>query len=65
MTENDGFTAARRRPPYALAVIARRVKSAERHIERWCSTHPLLPRAEREHLARLLLAEDDQPGGAE
>ncbi len=63
MPETDGFTAARRRPPYMLGVIAVRMKAAERAIERWRTTHPPLPRAEREHLAALLLAEDDQPGG--
>jgi hypothetical protein len=70
MPENDpGPTTARRRsdytPDYTVASIGRRMRSAERHIARWRATFPVLPRADRQHLAELLLAEADQPGGAE
>jgi hypothetical protein len=68
MPDNGSFTTRRRSdytPDHTVASIARRVKSAERHIMRWRSTFPELPRGHRERLAALLVAEDDdQPGGA-
>jgi len=52
-------------PPSIVGAIGRRTKSAERHIIRWRSTHPRLPRDVRERLAALLLADDDLAGGAQ
>jgi hypothetical protein len=66
MPQYDGIAAARRRPPYTLGSIAARTKAAERQIHKWRTTFPVLPRDTREHLAALLLAEDDdQAGGAQ
>ena len=68
MPENDPGSITRRRrsdytPDHTAASIGRRVKSAERHIARWRSTFPEIPRPERERLAAMLV-EDEQPGGA-
>jgi hypothetical protein len=53
------------KPDHTIASVARRMRSAERHIARWRTMFPELPREHRERLAALLLVEDpaDPTGG--
>ncbi|ADB76157.1 hypothetical protein Gobs01_01908 [Geodermatophilus obscurus DSM 43160] len=46
------------RPTAFAGHVGRRVHSAERSVQKWTSTYPPIPRAVRERLADMLLAED-------
>ncbi len=46
------------RPSAFAGHAGRRIHSAERIVEKWTTTYPPLPRATREKLADMLLAED-------